>query len=57
MIDKDFIPGDVIKLYGVYRCTCGGHSFYGVSGRNFPRAHCPAGMWQMVLRAREEKFF
>ena len=57
MTDKDFTPGDVIKLYGVYCCSCGQNSFYGVSGRVFPRAHCPTGAWQMVMRAREEKMF
>ena len=57
MIDKDFIPGDVIKLYGVYRCSCCQHEFYGISGRRLPRSHCPTGTWQMVMRAREEKFF
>jgi hypothetical protein len=57
MTEKDFAPGDVIKLYGVYRCSCGEHAFFGVSGRRFPRAHCPAGSWQMVMRAREETFF
>ena len=52
-----FIPGSVIKLYGVYRCSCGGHEFFGVSGRVFPRQHCASGEWTMVHRAREEKFF
>jgi hypothetical protein len=52
-----FPPGSVIKHYGVYRCSCGAHEFFGVSGRLFPRPHCEAGAWQMVHRAREEKFF
>lgn len=51
-----FLPGQVIKLYGVYRCACGGHEFFGVSGRVFPREHCHGG-WTMVQRAREEKLF
>jgi hypothetical protein len=57
MIDEQFIPGTIIKLYGVYRCSCGAHEFFGVSGRLFPRQHCDTGRWQMVHRAREEKFF
>lgn len=57
MTDKAFVPGDVIKLYGVYRCACGQHSFLGISGRRFPRAHCPMGTWQMIQRTREENFF
>ena len=57
-----FLPGQVIKLYGVYRCPCGAHEFFGVSGRVFPRPHCPTvtcreAAWTMVHRAREEKFF
>jgi len=55
-----FLPGQVIKLYGVYRCPCGAHEFFGVSGRVFPRITCPEvseGAWVMVHRAREEKFF
>jgi hypothetical protein len=52
-----FLPGTVIKLYGVYRCACGEHEFFGVSGRVFPRQHCEPGAWTMVHRAREEKFF
>ena len=52
-----FLPGQVIKLYGVYRCSCGEQEFFGVSGRRFPRQHCPSGTWTMVHRAREEKFF
>jgi hypothetical protein len=52
-----FVPGQVIKLYGVYRCPCGAHEFFGVSGRVFPRITCQEGEWQMVHRAREEKFF
>jgi hypothetical protein len=52
-----FPPGEVIKLYGVYRCTCGGQEFFGISGRRFPRRHCETGIWEMVHRAREEKFF
>ena len=52
-----FFPGQVIKLYGVYRCQCGGHEFFGVSGRVFPRQHCDQGAWTMVHRSREEKFF
>jgi hypothetical protein len=52
-----FRPGTVIKHYGVYRCSCGGHEFFGISGRVFPRLHCSDGAWTMVLRAREEKFF
>jgi len=57
MNDGQFIPGTIIKLYGVYRCSCGAHEFFGVSGRTFPRQHCATGRWQMVHRAREEKFF
>jgi hypothetical protein len=57
MDSKAFPPGDVIKLYGVYRCTCGAHEFFGVSGRRFPRRHCENGHWEMVHRAREETFF
>jgi hypothetical protein len=57
MREKGFPPGDVIKLYGVYRCVCGGHQFFGVSGRRFPRSHCESGTWLLVHRAREEKFF
>ena len=57
-----FLAGDVIKLYGVYRCACGAHEFFGVSGRGFPRPSCKEGAcretpWTMVHRAREEKFF
>lgn len=57
-----FLPGQVIKLYGVYRCACGAHELFGVSGRLFPRPRCEAGScrdgaWTMVHRAREEKFF
>ena len=52
-----FLPGQVIKLYGVYRCACGAHEFFGVSGRVFPRLQCGAAAWTMVHRAREEKFF
>ena len=55
--DRIFPAGDVIKLYGVYRCSCGAHEFFGISGRRFPRQHCPTGSWTMVHRAREEKFF
>jgi hypothetical protein len=54
---RSFPPGEVIKLYGVYRCSCGGEVFFGISGRRFPRRHCDGGTWQMVHRAREEKFF
>lgn len=57
MNEKVFPPGEVIKLYGVYRCSCGGHEFFGISGRRFPRQHCESGTWTMVHRAREEKFF
>ncbi len=57
MDEKLFPPGEVIKLYGVYRCSCGGSEFFGVSGRRFPRSHCPAGAWRIVHRAREEKLF
>jgi hypothetical protein len=52
-----FEPGTIIKLYGVYRCACGAHEFFGVSGRVFPRPDCNEGAWTMVHRAREEKFF
>ena len=52
-----FLPGQVIKLYGVYRCACGAQEFFGISGRVFPRPHCDRGEWMMVHRAREEKFF
>ena len=51
-----FLPGTVIKHYGVYRCACGAQEFFGVSGRVFPRQHCGES-WTMVHRAREEKFF
>ncbi len=54
---QNFLPGQIIKHYGVYRCSCGRHEFFGVSGRVFPRPHCPAGWWEMKHRAREEKFF
>lgn len=57
MRERDYSPGEVIKFYGVYRCRCGEKSFFGISGRRFPRPHCPEGAWQMVQRAREEKFF
>jgi len=57
MSTQNFLPGQVIKHYGVYRCSCGGHEFFGVSGRVFPRPHCPTGSWEMKHRAREEKFF
>jgi hypothetical protein len=57
MNDKGFPAGDVIKLYGVYRCSCGGQEFFGICGRRFPRLHCEEGAWQMVHRAREETFF
>jgi hypothetical protein len=57
MSTQNFLPGQIIKHYGVYRCSCGGHEFFGVSGRVFPRQHCPAGSWEMKHRAREEKFF
>jgi len=56
-MDRNFVPGGVIKLYGVYRCSCGANEFFGVSGRRFPRAHCERGAWEMVQRAREEVFF
>jgi hypothetical protein len=52
-----FLPGQVIKLYAVYRCACGAHEFFGVSGRVFPRLACGSEAWTMVHRAREEKFF
>ena len=57
MSTQHFLPGQVIKHYGVYRCSCGGHEFFGVSGRLFPRQHCPTGSWEMKHRSREEKFF
>jgi hypothetical protein len=57
MSTQSFEPGQVIKHYGVYRCSCGQHEFFGVSGRVFPRPHCPTGSWEMKHRAREEKFF
>lgn len=57
MQETRFTPGDVIKLYGVYCCSCGGDEFFGVSGRRFPRGHCEGGTWRMLRRAREEKFF
>jgi hypothetical protein len=57
MNTQTFQPGQIIKHYGVYRCSCGGHEFFGVSGRVFPRPHCAAGAWEMKHRAREEKFF
>jgi hypothetical protein len=57
MSEKGFPPGEVIKLYGVYRCSCGGEEFFGICGRRFPRRHCEDGAWQMVHRAREERFF
>ena len=57
MSTNSFLPGQIIKHYGVYRCSCGNHEFFGVSGRVFPRPHCPAGSWEMKHRAREEKFF
>jgi len=57
MANESFLPGEVIKHYGVYRCTCGGHEFFGVSGRVFPRRHCALGAWEIKHRAREEKFF
>ena len=57
MSAQTFEPGQVIKHYGVYRCSCGQHEFFGVSGRLFPRPHCPTGAWEMKQRAREEKFF
>ncbi len=52
-----FTPGSIITHYGVYRCSCGAHEFFGVSGRVFPRQHCETGAWTMVHRSREEKFF
>ena len=57
MSTQNFLPGQVIKHYGVYCCSCGGHEFFGVSGRVFPRPHCPTGSWEMKHRSREEKFF
>jgi hypothetical protein len=57
MATETFLPGQIITCYGVYRCSCGEHEFFGVSGRLFPRRHCDAGAWQMKHRAREEKFF
>jgi len=57
MSTQVFLPGQIIKHYGVYRCSCGGHEFFGVSGRVFPRQHCASGAWEMKHRAREEKFF
>jgi len=57
MDERSFPPGEVIKLYGVYRCRCGAAEFFGVSGRRFPPRHCEAGLWTMVHRAREERFF
>jgi hypothetical protein len=57
MSTQNFLPGQIIKHYGVYRCSCGHHEFFGVSGRVFPRPHCPTGSWEMKHRAREEKFF
>ena len=57
MSDKAYAPGEVIKLYAVYRCSCGEHTFFGISGRRFPRQHCATGTWRMVQRAREETLF
>jgi hypothetical protein len=57
MTDKHFVPGEVIKLYGLYRCVCGQDSFFGVSGRRFPRAHCPSGTWHLTQLTREERLF
>lgn len=54
---ESFVPGEVIKHYGVYRCSCGGDELFGVSGRRFPRAHCDKGAWTLVHRARRERFF
>jgi hypothetical protein len=54
---NNFEPGTIIQHYGVYRCSCGDHEFFGVSGRVFPRVHCPSGNWEMKHRSREEKFF
>jgi len=55
--EQTFEPGSIIQHYGVYRCSCGNHEFFGVSGRVFPRHHCAAGAWHMKHRAREETFF
>lgn len=56
-MSTNFLPGQIIKHYGVYRCSCGNHEFFGVSGRVFPRPHCAEGNWEMKHRSREEKFF
>jgi len=34
-MSQNFLPGQIIKHYGVYRCSCGNHEFFGVSGRVF----------------------
>lgn len=57
MQERTFGPGEVIQLYGIYRCSCGGKAFHGISGRNFPAPHCQHGRWTMIGRMREEKFF
>jgi hypothetical protein len=51
---QTFLPGEVIKHYAVYRCACGRHEFFGISGRVFPRPLCGDGGWEMKHRAREE---
>jgi hypothetical protein len=56
-IKTTFLSGQIIKHYGVYRCACGTHEIFGVSGRVFPAAQCGKGEWILVHRAREEKFF
>jgi hypothetical protein len=57
-MEQTYEPGAVIKLYGVYRCSCGGQEFFGVSGRRFPRPRCaPTGRWIMLYRSREEHIF
>jgi hypothetical protein len=57
MLQPSFLPGQVITWYGIYRCACGAHEIFGVSGRNFPRAECGEKGWTLVRRAREETFF
>jgi hypothetical protein len=54
---QTFLPGQVIKHYGVYRCSCGGHELYGISGRVFPRPSCGAAAWEMQRRLRDEPQF
>ena len=57
MTEQWFSAGEVIKLYGVYRCGCGTSEIFGISGRRFPRSHCDQGGWRMIRRMHEQHLF